>query len=256
MTIREFMKELDRLYPRSLSCSWDNDGLMCCDDDTKEVRRVLVSLDATRAAIQYAADNGYDLLLTHHPMIFRGEKAVTTDRLSGGRAILALKNGVSVISLHTRLDAGTDGVNERICKMLGLTNIRPFGDDDCPTLGRIGDTPLYTHLGFSYFWPTVKLSLNLPYMETAGEHNVYHVAVVGGAGDDLLEAAKAAGADTFITGEMGYNRMEDAAEMGMNILICGHFFTEVPVCDRLSEIAKSIAGAEVGYYNSNPIVIR
>ena len=72
----------------------------------------------------------------------------------------------------------------------------------------------------------------------------------------LTAAAKAAGADTFITGEMGYNRMEDAAEMGMNILVCGHYFTEVPVCERLTELARTVAGAEVGYFASNPIVIR
>ena len=256
MTIREFVKELDRLYPRSLSASWDNDGLMCCADDTKEVRRVLVSLDATRAAIRYAAEGGYDVLLTHHPMIFRGEKAITQDRLSGGRAILALQSGVSVISLHTRLDAGEGGVNDCICKLLGLANVVPFGDEDCPTIGRIGTVPLFTHLGHSYFWPTVKLKLGLPYLETANDHYVYRVAVVGGAGDDLLEAAKAAGADTFITGEMGYNRMEDAAEMGMNVLVCGHYFTEVPVCERLAELARTIAGAEVGRYASNPVVIR
>ena len=102
MTIQTLVTHLDRLYPKSLSCSWDNDGLLCCGDPSRELRKVLVSLDATKAAINYAAENGYDLLLTHHPMIFRGAKAVTPSTLVGGRVISALNAGISVISLHTR----------------------------------------------------------------------------------------------------------------------------------------------------------
>lgn len=256
MTIQTLVTHLDRLYPKSLSCSWDNDGLLCCGDPSRELRKVLVSLDATKAAIHYAAENGYDLLLTHHPMIFRGAKAVTPSTLVGGRVISALNAGISVISLHTRLDAGEGGVNDRLARLLGLSNIRPFGDSDAPTLGRIGDNPLYTDLAFSYFWPVVKMKLKLPYLLTAGEFPVRRVAVCGGAGDDLLEAAKAAGADTFITGEMSYNRMEDAAEMRMNILLGGHYFTEVPVCQRLQELVRELTGIEADFYDSNPVSIR
>ena len=256
MTIQTLMTHLDKLYPRSLSCSWDNDGLMCCSDPSAEIKKVLISLDATKAAIDYAAKNGYDLLLTHHPMIFRGAKSVTPDSLVGGRVLYALNNGVSVISLHTRLDAGENGVNDCLAHLLNLANVRPFGDADAPSLGRIGEQPLYTDLAFSYFWPIVKMKLNLPYLLTAGERPVRRVAVCGGAGDDLLEAAKAAGADTFITGEMSYNRMEDAAEMGMNVLVGGHYFTEAPVCRRLQELVRELTGLEADIYNSNPVVIR
>ena len=256
MTIQNFVNQLDKLYPRSLSCSWDNDGLMCCSDPGREIKKVLISLDATKAAIDYAAKHGYDLLLTHHPMIFRGAKSVTPDSLVGGRVLKALNAGVSVISLHTRLDAGKDGVNECLARLLDLANVRPFGDADAPSLGRIGEHPLYTDMAFSYFWPIVKMKLKLPYLLTAGERPVRRIAVCGGAGDDLLEAAKAAGADTFITGEMSYNRMEDAAEMGMNVMVGGHYFTEVPICLRLQELARELAGVEADIYNSNPVVIR
>ena len=74
MTVRELYLKLNTMYPKELSLSWDNDGLMVCADQDREVRRVLVALDATLAAINYAKDNGFDTLITHHPMLFRGVK--------------------------------------------------------------------------------------------------------------------------------------------------------------------------------------
>lgn len=77
MTVYEFYKFLDKIYPKELSCPWDNDGIMCSRDPDASVRKVLVSLDATERALKYASEGEFDLLLTHHPMIFRKLEAVT-----------------------------------------------------------------------------------------------------------------------------------------------------------------------------------
>ena len=71
-TISEIGRFLDELLPRSLSASWDNDGLMVCTDPNKKVSKILFSLDITSDAIRYASDIGADLILSHHPLIFRG----------------------------------------------------------------------------------------------------------------------------------------------------------------------------------------
>ena len=110
MTVRELYEGLTELWPLSLSCSWDNDGIMASRDTRAEAKRILVSLDASADAIRHAAENGFDVLLTHHPMLFRGVKNVTPDTVGGMRVLEAVGAGLSVISLHTRLDAGKNGV--------------------------------------------------------------------------------------------------------------------------------------------------
>ena len=67
MTVKEFYNKLTELYPEGLSCEWDNDGLMCCADTSAEIKKVLVTLDVTDEALHYARDNGFDVILSHHP---------------------------------------------------------------------------------------------------------------------------------------------------------------------------------------------
>ena len=76
MKVRELYNELDARIPRSLSCSWDNDGLMCCPDGNKKVNKALIALDVTGAVVEYAKNNGYDVIISHHPFIFNGLKSV------------------------------------------------------------------------------------------------------------------------------------------------------------------------------------
>ncbi len=249
MTVNAFYKKLNELYPTSLSSSWDNDGLMCCPDGEKEVRRVLVALDATMEAIKYAADEGYDLILTHHPLIFKGLKALNNDDIVGRRVLAALKAGISVISLHTRLDAGEGGVNDTLADLLSLTDVETFGDLDNPTLGRIGRTDVSSPEELA---KRIKDTTGVPGVTAYVCRPISRVAVVGGGGGDLIGDAKRAGADTLVTGESGYNKSLDAGEDGINIFIAGHYFTEMPVCQKLAALVKDIAGAESHIFKNIP----
>ena len=76
MTVEQLYRFLEDKFPRALSAEWDNDGLCCAPAPTKEVKRVLVALDPTAAAVEEALRGGYDVLLTHHPLLFRGIKAL------------------------------------------------------------------------------------------------------------------------------------------------------------------------------------
>lgn len=248
MTVIEFYNRLCELYPSSLSASWDNDGLMCCHDKDAAVNKVLVSLDATEAAINYAKDNGFDLLLTHHPLIFRGIKELNDCHTVGRRLLCAVKAGISVISLHTRLDAGEKGVNHILASLLGLTDITFFGDSDCPTLGRIGSTDITSP---EVFAKKIKDALKAPAVTAYISGPVHRVAVIGGAGD-LCDEAICAGADTLVTGECGYNKALDAAENGLNVFLAGHYFTEIPVCQRLKELSESLMGAKTEIFANIP----
>ena len=249
MTIRDFYEKLSELYPTSLSSSWDNDGLMCCPDSDRETKKVLVSLDATMEALEYAIEGCFDTVLTHHPLIFKGLKALNDGDIVGRRVLCAVKAGISVISLHTRLDAGEGGVNDTLASLLGLSDIEAFGDSDNPTLGRIGTTQLSDAGDFA---KKIKEATGVPSVMAYVCRPVGRVAVVGGGGGDLIGDAKRAGADTLVTGESSYNRSLDAGEDNFNVFIAGHYYTEAPVMNILKSLAESIAGAETELYTAAP----
>ena len=110
MTIAKLYEILEKSAPRALSAEWDNDGMACCADTQKEVKRVLVALDATEAAVNYATENKFDLLLTHHPLLFRGVKELTPGKCVPRKLLKLALGGVAAISLHTRLDAAEGGL--------------------------------------------------------------------------------------------------------------------------------------------------
>ena len=93
MTVRELYAFLNRKIPSALSCDWDNDGLMCCPDGSREVKRVLVALDATGAVVDKAVSEGFDLILTHHPFIFKGIRAIEDESAVAAKAIELIKAG-------------------------------------------------------------------------------------------------------------------------------------------------------------------
>ena len=249
MTVKELHEALTELYPRSLSCSWDNDGIMVSPDPDAGVRRILVSLDAVTDAVRYAAKNGFDVLLTHHPMLFRGVKSVTPDSVGGRRILTAASGGVSVISLHTRLDAGRGGVNDCLCRACGFEPSGTFGDEDSPALGRYADVKPMTG---DYLAALVKEKLGCPAVRVTGEGSAFirRIGFCGGDGKDLIPAAQAAGCGAFVTGDAGYNMAEDAAEDGLLTVEAGHFHTEAPVCPALAETASALSGAYAEVWNS------
>ena len=141
MEFTDFYKSLEELCPSEKSAVWDNDGVMLAPLGRDEVSRVLVSLDPTEKAIRYAAENGFDTLLTHHPLIFKGLKSITGADTVSSRVLTALSSGVKVVSLHTRLDAARGGVNDVLLSLCGAEYTRDFGDAESPDIGRVGKLP-------------------------------------------------------------------------------------------------------------------
>lgn len=249
MTVRELHDALSELYPRTLSCPWDNDGIMVSPDPDAPVRRILVALDGTSDVIRTAARNGFDLVLTHHPMLFRGVKSVTPDAVGGRRILLAAGAGISVISLHTRLDAGRGGVNETLCRICGFEPSGTFGDDESPELGRYTDVKPMTG---DYLAALVKEKLGCQAVRVTGNGSAFirRIGFCGGDGKDLVPSAQAAGCGAFVTGDAGYNMAEDAAEDGLFTVEAGHYHTEYPVCRTLLETAAALTGAYAEIYDS------
>ena len=250
MTVTELYKNFCEYLPEDLRCEWDNDGIMVCPDSGAEVKKVLVALDVTEEIVDYAIECGFDLIVSHHPLIFRPLNTVTEENHISRKVVKLIANAISVFSFHTRADRAKGGVNDRLADVIGIKNAVPFGEDG---LGRIGNLPEEYEL--EIFADAVKLSLGADMIKISDGYNaVKRVAVVGGDGKDFVKAALEMGADTYVSGRLSYNVMAEAAEMGINLIEAGHFFTEQPVTEFFSEIISKLdPNVYVEIANSNMI---
>ena len=235
MTVKELYKRLEARIPRELAEPWDNDGLMCCADELQDVNKIIITLDVTEDVVDYAIEIGADLIISHHPLIFKPLTAIIEDNHIARKVIKLIENGVTVMSFHTRLDKVGGGVNDYLCQVLGIEDVSPFGEGD---LGRIGYIPEERLLDdFALY---VKECLDADTVRFSDALNpVRHVAVVGGDGKSYVKDAIALGADTYVSGRIGYNVMEEAAEMGINLIEAGHYFTEQPITEFLRDLIYS-----------------
>ena len=243
---------LEEKFPKKYACEWDNDGLMCAAKMDAQVKKVLCTLDVTMEALEYAHGNGFDTIISHHPMIFRPLGAITPNYSHVARkALSALQYDINVFSFHTRFDAMPGGINDLLAKRLSLLNIRAFGDGESD-MGRIGE--LATEMPMEDFCKLVKKTLGCDTLSYAGccpqnGNTVKAVAVLGGAGKDFISGAIAAGADVLVSGELGYNNMAEAYERGISLVEAGHFFTEDIACKYFADLMDEL-GIENGYFSS------
>lgn len=253
MTGLQLYRELDALIPRSLSCEWDNDGLTCCPEPQREIKRILIALDVTSRTVDAAVSGGYDLIVSHHPMIFKGLKNISPENYISEKAIRLIRHGISVFSFHTRLDALSGGVNDTLASLIGLKDVSPFGNE---AMGRIGTLP--TPVSVCELAERLKTLLGADgvLVSDCGKA-ASRVAVLGGSGEDCISAAIAAGADTYISGRLGYHQMTDAPDMGISLIEAGHFYTEAPVCAVLKEMLEAVlptAQCDIFYSNTIKLI--
>ena len=222
MNAKQLYQNFEERIPSELREPWDNDGIMCLPDGSAEIYRALVALDVTEEIVDYAIERGFDLIVSHHPLIFKPFSSIDEENHISRKLIKLICSGISVFSFHTRADKAVGGVNDRLADLLGMYDTKPFGEGD---LGRIGniDEPMELQ-DFAYRVKQLTGSDVIRYAD--GYNDVYRVAVVGGDGKGYVKSAIEAGADTYISGRIGYNVMEEATEMGINLIEAGHFFTE------------------------------
>lgn len=252
MTVKELYEKLDKRIPKELSEPWDNDGLMCSPDTSLEVKKALLTLDVTEEIVDFAIERSYDLIISHHPLIFRPVSHITEDNHVARKLIKLINNGISVFSFHTRLDKAEGGVNDTLASLLSLSEVEKFGEGE---LGRVGNLPREMEL--DEFLDNVKTALSIDSLKFANGYNVVRrVALVGGDGKDFVRDAINTGADTYVSGRISYNLMEEAAEIGINLIEAGHYHTEAPVLNFLADLLATYdMSLTVDFADSNMIEI-
>lgn len=233
MTVEQLIDKLNTDLPPQLSEPWDNDGIDILPNKDMEISRVLCALDCTSVTIKIAKEWGCNVIITHHPLIFKPLGSVSYEDSVGKRVIECIKNGIAVISFHTRLDIIENGVNDILALGLGIKNTESF-----IPYGRVGEVEKQSFEDFaSKVASALKLDIKEMPMVKATE-TVSRVAVISGSGKDEIKEVLASGADTFVTGEVMHNHMIDCKELGLN-LICGtHYATERIIVPVLADIVR------------------
>lgn len=244
LKVKDIDKIMEEHAPSKFKESYDNVGLMI-GERSVEVTSVLVALDCTLDVIEEAKEKKCNLILTHHPLLFRKPLNITTDTLLGKKIIEIIRSGLNVYSSHTNLDSIKGGINDIVMQLLGLKKYDTISlsdkrkDDDYGTgIGRIAvlDEPI-TVLELC---DKIKKDLNISMLRYSGndEMKIKKIAVINGSGQDYFNAAKRLGADCIITGDTTYHYVSDLNEEGIAVIDAGHFGTEWPAMQVVAKWLK------------------
>jgi dinuclear metal center YbgI/SA1388 family protein len=230
VTAADIADYLDHIAPSELAESWDNTGLLLGRRQTA-VQRLLTCLTLTQTVADEAVEWDARMIVTHHPILFRGTKRIT-DQSAEGRLLLTLAEaGIVVFSPHTRFDSCANGINQRIAESLELRDIRPMRpllmNPETGT-GRTGILP--TPVSRTEFLGRLQRQGCAAYLEYSSGHSdtVRRVAIGCGAASELLEDAVRLGCDTFVTGEARFHSVLESQSHGINLVLMGHFASEHP----------------------------
>lgn len=229
MKLREITDYLESIAPLHLQESYDNSGLLVGHPD-QEITNAVISLDATPEVVQEAIDLGCNLVISHHPIVFGGLKRFNYDNYIQRAVMMAIKHDIALYAIHTNLDNVLDGgVNERIAHRLGLSDLQilQVKDAAAPTIGAGVVGQLTVPMATNDFFQHLKTSMNLEVIKHTAvvAQSVERVAVCGGSGSFLLNAAKASGAQVFITADYKYHQFFDA-DGDIIIVDIGHYESE------------------------------
>lgn len=267
--IYQVVDALEHYAPLPLQEGYDNAGLQVGLTEAVEVSGALLCLDVTEDVVDEAIRKGCNLIVSHHPLIFRKLARISDENYVQRTVRKAIKNDIAIVSMHTNMDAAKGGVNFKIAEKLGLRNLRFFGGEKEidgvkggeGVIGEITDETDAQHAD-GIAADDLVLMLRERFQAECVQCNqllrrpIRKVALCGGAGSFLLDAAIAAGADAFITGEMHYHEFF-GHEQEIQICVIGHYQSE----QFTSEIFRSIitekcpgVKCEISEINTNPII--
>ena len=237
MKAKQVLDALEQYAPLPLQDSYDNAGLQIGLTAEQEVTGALLCLDVTEAVIDEAERMGCNLIVAHHPLLFRGLKSITGQSYVERCVIKAIQKGIGIYAAHTNMDNAEGGVNYRIAEKLGLENLSFLDAKQGVSAGSgvVGDLP--AEEDERCFLERVKALFGIRCIR----HNqlcgrkIRRVALCGGAGGFLLSNAIAQGVDAFLTGEMRYHDYF-GHEGELLIAEMGHYESEQYTIDIFAEI--------------------
>jgi dinuclear metal center YbgI/SA1388 family protein len=246
-TVCEIWNVLGKWAPPGLAESWDNIGLQVGDPNAP-VQRLMVALDATENVLEAASERKAQMVLTHHPLLFRPVSSLDISKQLPRLLAGFLRKNIALAAAHTNLDSTVGGVSDLLANALGLSDVKPLhtSEPNPPSvgLGRIGNLPYGCKL--SEIMHKVSSMLGNPGLLVVGHPGqmITRVALCGGSGSDLWPMAIDEDADLFLSAEIKHHIAREAEQMGKAIIDAGHFYTEWPVVPAMAEYMKQQASEE------------
>ena len=249
-TLSDIIQILDNLAPPSLAEEWDNCGLQL-GDPSWPVTKIWVALDPTLQVVEAACDQKVDLLITHHPLIFKPLKAIEFHTPLGAVLNLATRQNLAIFAAHTNLDSAAGGLNDILARRIGLKDLKPLvagkeikryqydnypliSREHSPGIGRVGY--LGTAMELKSLARMIKKDMGLKRIKFAGDPHlkIMKAAVCTGSGSSLLANFFASGAQAYISGDMRYHDARDVEAANLGVIDIGHFSSECFVAEELA----------------------
>ena len=222
-TVKDFYDYIDSIAPFSEQLEWDNSGLLAGNPD-KDVKTVCVALDIIPETVRSAVQLGADLIISHHPVIFKPIKKV----LKGNCVYELVNNDIAAICAHTSLDCAQGGVNDVLADLLELTKAEVLPVGSAQGLVRAGLLENSMSAATLAQITSEALGANVRWVD--GGKIIETAAVCGGSGGDLCVDIAEAGIDALITGDASYHDFLNARELGVTLIAAGHF--ETGACEK------------------------
>ncbi|MBR5321590.1 MAG: Nif3-like dinuclear metal center hexameric protein [Clostridia bacterium] len=227
-TVKDIYNFIDSIAPFNTQEEWDNSGLLVGNENA-EVTKILFALDATSDVVDQAIKFGANLIITHHPVIFKAVSDVLSDSL----VYKLINNNISIICAHTNYDKAIDGANDILCKTVGFDGFTKV-ENTCLNIGLFE-----SEISTDNFVNHIKNVLACVVRYNNLSKNIKKIAVCSGSGSDYLSLAKDLNCDALLTGDASHHAFLDANEMGIVLVAAGHFETEnlamKPLMNKINE---------------------
>ena len=238
MILQDIINIIESVAPLSYQESWDNSGLQVGDRNA-EVHAALLTVDVTESVVNEAINKHCDLIISHHPLLFRGLKHITGSTPQERCVEKAIRHNIAIYSSHTSMDAYLHGVSGKIADKLGISNyhiLSPTPTDNNVGLGVIGhlETPMKSEDFLRLVQSTFGCSLR--YVQ-ASKSEVQNIAICGGAGAEFTTQAIKQGADVYITADMKYHEMQAACGQ-IGVIDLDHWTSEHFTREIFDELLK------------------
>ncbi len=240
--LQDVVTFLREFAPPELAEDWDNVGLLI-GDPADEIRSVLTCLTLTPNVADEAISRGVQLIVTHHPVLFRPVQRLTAETSEGRMLLSLIRAGISVYSPHTSYDSATDGINAQLARLFELRDVQPLRPNatlaSAPSpigSGRCGALP--STISLRDLIERIKPALRVSTVQFVGDLDrpITKFGIACGAAAEFLRDAAHLGCEALLTGEARFHSCLEAEAANIALILPGHFATERPAMEQLANV--------------------
>lgn len=252
LKIQDIITVIENFAPKQLTLSWDNVGLII-GDASREAKKILISLDVHKDVVNYAIANHFDVIISHHPPIFKSINSVNTENSDQNNLLKLIENRIAVYSAHTNLDITSGGVNDLFIKILRLRDVYTLDSITEVELFRIG----FLNGQLEEIANIIKKRINAKYLRVLKSNNKIENLKVGvccGGGASFLSEAIKERCDLMISGDFKYHDFISAYNSGLSIIDVWHYDSEKLILKTIQDLFKEESDLYTEIWNQTDLI--